>query len=134
MSHPELSLTARPLRERFLDLAEFIVRRELTGLTPWGAGGLSFSWTPRTQESFSDPISLSRIALSHSPDLTSKFTVVSSDFEILGDDCMSLTVSRQMHEADLPNDEWNRMVYERFANSYENHEHAECELEDKRVC
>lgn len=126
MVRPELALPNQSLRTRFLNLAEIICRQEVGSLKPWGGAGSVFRWTPNRLESFLEPITLSRVALTHSPTQTDKFKVVESEFGIFGDEEMTFVVSRQMAEADFPDDDWNNMVYERFAASYENHEHATC--------
>lgn len=131
LARPELSLAERPLRERILDLAEVICRLEVDLLRPWGdvSGGLAYKWIPISPAAFAVPIALKRVVLSHKPEALTNFSVVNGDFGILGDDEMSLSVSRQMREEDFPDDAWNRDFYNRFLDSYQNHAHDICESE-----
>ena len=126
MTQPELLSSPRSLKDRFLDMAALICSREMSSVKPWAKDSSFYTWEPADQTAFKVPIALKQIVFSHDPRTARVFSVVKSQFHILGDDEMSSEADKSAKGRELVEDLWSLDLFEEFADSYNNHRHDIC--------
>lgn len=130
MSHPELSLPPTSVRDQFLDLAALICRQEFPTIATKD-NGLTYQWEPVDQAAFTEPLELKDISWTSHPQWNNNFKIVEAKFALLGDNDMTMEVSRRFRDGDkfdesLNDDPLADLVLGIFKSSYLSHQHQAC--------
>jgi hypothetical protein len=129
MAQPELQLPYRTPNQRYLNLAAVICGREFSSLEISPTDSSYRVWEPLDQSAFEIPIALKQIVLSHDPNKVPVFSVVKSQFHILGDRAMFFEVDnsdKSKEDPEVVEDTWSLELFKEFEASYLNHNHENC--------